>query len=106
LKTGSQYGIIGVSVDNFPACGATPVTIAACLTFDKCGTVGLAINGGVLECIATYTTGVAAVLSELAGILKYAAIGMSVDRRFEEQYTLVYPSGDNSSVEEKTVTTF
>jgi len=39
-------------------------------------------------------------------VLKTATIGMSVDRRFELEYTLAYPSNGLSSIESKTLTAF
>lgn len=98
-----KYGVIGVAVDNVP-CGATPVSITACIAFDRCGTVALSTNAGLLQCAATYSTGLAAILSPVSDVLDYANIGFSLKRRFTQSFTIAYRDG--TSVATKSITTY
>eukprot|EP00340_Litonotus_pictus_P011728 CAMPEP_0170536490 /NCGR_PEP_ID=MMETSP0209-20121228/102175_1 /TAXON_ID=665100 ORGANISM="Litonotus pictus, Strain P1" /NCGR_SAMPLE_ID=MMETSP0209 /ASSEMBLY_ACC=CAM_ASM_000301 /LENGTH=1131 /DNA_ID=CAMNT_0010837859 /DNA_START=122 /DNA_END=3516 /DNA_ORIENTATION=+ len=98
-----KYGAIGFELGAVP-CGATPVQIQACASFDRCGTVGIALNAGVLQCAATYSTGLAAILSPISDILDFIAIGFSPKRRFTNTFEIAYQEQGNVVVQ--SITTY
>jgi hypothetical protein len=92
LPQDGTFGVLGAYVNNVP-CGA-PVTVAACMLFDDCGTVVFAVNGGTATCAATISTGIAAVISPLADVLDSISIGFSLARRFTKTFTVSARDGD------------
>jgi hypothetical protein len=92
LPADGTYGVLGAYVNNVP-CGS-PVTVAACVVFDDCGSVAIAVNGGTATCAATYSTGIAAVISPLADILDSISIGFSLTRRYTKTFTVSARDGD------------
>jgi hypothetical protein len=97
-----KYGYIGAYVNNVP-CG-TPQTVNFCVTFDQCGTFAIALNGGMAQCAATYSTGIAAIVSPVAEVFDYLSFGFSYKRRFTQTFTIAYRNGEN--VNSKEITTY
>ena len=98
-----KYGVISGSINSVP-CGATPQDISFCALFDRCGTVAIVSNAGLFQCAATYSTGIAAILSPLSDALDYVGFGISVKRRFTKNFEIAHRKGSNTVVSE--VTTF
>ena len=98
-----KYGIVAGSVNAVP-CGVTPQDISFCALFDRCGTVAIVTNAGLLQCAATYSTGIAAILSPVSDILDFVGFGISVKRRFTKEFEIAHRKGSNTVVSE--VTTF
>jgi len=104
MMEGYKYGVIGGFAANVP-CGVTPQSITFLAAFDRCGTVALAFNSGIIQCAATYSTGLAAVISPISSMLDYFSFGMSVNRRFViKNFWIAYRSGDK--VSHKLITTY
>lgn len=98
-----KYGIIALSASGIP-CGVNLIDISFCIAFDRCGTVAIVSNAGVFQCAATYSTGIAAVLSPISDMLDYVGFGFSYKRRFTKKFKIAHRSGPNTVVSE--VTTF
>ena len=101
FSTDSNYGILAASANNV-VCG-TPQDVSMCAAFDDCGTFALAINGGTAQCAATYSTGIAAIVSPLADAISAITFGFSPQRKFTQSFNVAYKNGD--SVSTKQVTT-
>ena len=97
-----EFGAVAVSADNVP-CGK-PISVNACVVFDRCGTVAFSINGGVITCVAAATTGVGAVLSLVSGAVKYIQFGFSYHKKFAMELSVVTPNYFLTGVEERKVT--
>lgn len=98
-----RYGLIGAFIGNVP-CGVKPQDISFCMTFDRCGTFALIANAGLLQCAATYSTGIAAIISPFADILESMAFGISIKRRFTYEFDVAYRRG--SSVDTRKISTY
>ena len=98
-----RYGLIGAFIANVP-CGVKPQDISFCMTFDRCGTFALIANAGLLQCAATYSTGIAAIISPFADILESMAFGISIKRRFTYEFDVAYRRG--SSVDTRKISTY
>jgi hypothetical protein len=101
IDTSYKYGIIAGLVRNVP-CG-TPQTVTMCIIFDQCGTFGISINGGVLACAATYSTGIGAILGTVSDAIDFISFGISTTKKYQLSFKLAYNDGGN--VTTKTVTT-
>jgi len=77
---------VGFSLKNVPC--TKPVQVQMCAIFDKCGTFGVSISGGVLSCI-TAATGIGAILSPIASAAKYIQFGYSPNRMWESSLELL-----------------
>lgn len=99
-----KYGTISGSVGNVTGCGASPVNISMCINFDQCGTVSVMIDSGLAQCAATYSTGIAAILSPVSDVLDFVGLGISPKRRFSLKFDVAYREGDDVGTKE--VTTF
>jgi len=93
LDISYTYGVLAGVVNNVP-CGS-PQTVSLCLAFDRCGTVAISINGGVAVCLATLSTGIAAIIGPLGPALKFAAIGFSLERRFVRTFETTWARGND-----------
>jgi hypothetical protein len=103
LMENFQYGLFGSYILSVP-CGTTLQNLNSCAIFDKCGTVALSINAGIAQCLATYSTGIAAILSPLSGTLDYLSFGISPKRRFTLRIPIAYRNGDK--IESKEISTY
>jgi hypothetical protein len=104
MMDGFKYGVIGAVVYNVP-CGVTPQSISFITAFDKCGTVAVVFNAGIIQCAATYSTGIAAIISPISSMLDFFSFGISANRRFTiKDFWVAYRSGDK--VVNKQITTY
>lgn len=97
-----KYGSMSGVMKNVP-CGKT-VEVAFCFTFDRCGTVAMVVNGGLMTCAAAYSTGIGAIISLFSDVLDHIGFGISVKRRFTYDMDLAFRNG--SSVDTKSITTY
>lgn len=101
LPKDGTYGVLAAYVKNM-VCGS-PVNVRACVVFDDCGSVVISVNGGTATCAATYATGIAAVISPLAGLLDQMSIGFSLTRRFTNTFTV--SAKDEDAINARHITT-
>jgi hypothetical protein len=77
----TTMGVFGFNLKNLP-CG-TPTDFQMCLTFDRCGTVGVAVNGGSLKCLA-FATGIGALISEVGSMIDYISFSFSLNKKLTQ----------------------
>jgi hypothetical protein len=78
----STMGVFGFSLKNMP-CGI-PTDFQMCLTFDRCGTVGIAVNGGSVKCLA-FATGIGALISEVGSMIDYISFSFSLNKKLTQK---------------------
>ena len=96
-----DFGTIGLRVSQLP-CGE-PTAIRMCVAFDRCGTIGIAVNGGSLKCFL-HATGIGGIVAEGAKYLDYVSFGISPKRKFSQ--TISIGEYDGREINYKKVTAY
>jgi hypothetical protein len=109
VESSGTFAVIGTSLSGL-ACGK-PTDLSMCVTFDKCGTFGIAFNLGVPACLAYYggafsgvIAAIGAATSLVADVVGNFSLGISLGRRFTTDVRVAYRDGDK--VHSGTITTY
>ena len=90
LDPDHQYSVVGVALYKVPCPNPEkPGTLSGCMVFDKEGTVGVIINGGILRC-GMATTGVGKIFEPFAKFVGAMGFGFSLNKKFMKTFEICY----------------
>jgi len=81
----NKFGAVAFNIGNLTRPDSTDLTF--CTMFDRCGSVGLALNASELKCMAA-ATGVGAIVSTAADFVEFASIAMCPNKKVVRAVTL------------------
>jgi hypothetical protein len=92
-----NYGTLGLNINHFTCTDRdtdkqVPTDLKFCFTFDKCGTVGIVINGAGIKCLPK-TSGLGSILNTAAKFINHVTFAMSPQRKISQQLEIAQFKG-------------